>query len=213
MPPLKRRRHVSSSGEKVQDFFKSWSKTYDTPFFQDGLYQPLHRILDARAQALTRRGPVDVAVDLGIGTGQSLTWLPQRARQVVGLDYSADMLAKAARRKAEHSVLVRGTAVELPLRDASVDLMVSCFSMHWWPDVQQGWREMHRVLKAGSTTLVLVPSSALLNLPSLKQAWSTTLVHWLPPADYARMARQAGFTMRLPRQVYPTAYLLEGLKA
>ncbi|MBI5496402.1 MAG: class I SAM-dependent methyltransferase [Deltaproteobacteria bacterium] len=195
----------------VQAFFQAWSGTYDMPFYQDGLYGPLHRVLHDRASVLARRGRMKVAVDVGIGTGQSLGWLPAVADCVVGVDLSVQMLALAQTRRPPTAVLVRASAAALPLPDAAVDLVVSCFSMHWWPDIARGWRELFRILRPGATALVLVPSSSLLALPAFRAALGRAqLVRWLPPGEYAAMARAAGLATRLPRNVYAGSWLLEG---
>ncbi|MHB8872494.1 MAG: class I SAM-dependent methyltransferase [Myxococcaceae bacterium] len=90
------------------------------------------RTPDAVLQAAAERvgGPVELALDLGCGTGAALRAFRPRCQALVGVDRSAGMLAEARRllpndpgQPPVH--LVRGDALELPFA-ARFDL-VTCF--------------------------------------------------------------------------------------
>ena len=92
-----------------------------------------------------------VVVDLGAGTGQGSRALKDRYRraQVVAVDLSAAMLAQARRHQRWLRPFHRlaGDAHQLPLRDASVDLVFSNLALQWCNDPDAVFRETRRVLK------------------------------------------------------------------
>ena len=113
-------------------FFDRWSASYDRPGLQDATYRPVHdavmaRLADAQSAAV---------LDLGCGTGQLTLRLTERFpdAHVIGIDYSAGMLGEAALRVGARANLVQADAHELPLRPASVDVVVCTESFHWYRD-------------------------------------------------------------------------------
>ena len=201
---------MATHGEGVQAYFREWSRTYDQPHFQDNIYKPLQVVLQQRLMQAGAGKPLDAVLDVGMGTGQSLTWLPALATHVVGLDYSADMLRCAQERKVAGCGLIRASATDLPLADACMQACISCFSIHWWPDIAAGLAEMFRVTRPGGVSLVMIPSVALLALMGGGGfRGHGQLVHWLAPSKYAQMARKAGWLTRIPVEVARGAWLLE----
>ena len=112
--------------------FDRWSASYDRPGLQDATYRPVHDAVIAR---LAGAQPA-VVLDLGCGTGQLTLRLTERfpAAHVIGIDYSAGMLGEAALRVGARARLVQADAHELPLRTASVDVVVCTESFHWYRD-------------------------------------------------------------------------------
>jgi len=96
-----------------------------------------------------------VWVDLGCGDGPVAFALAQLSQAVIVLvDPNRDALARAARRAEElglagRMVAVAGAAEDLPLADASTDLIVSRGSIFFWDDQPAGVREVYRVLRPG----------------------------------------------------------------
>ncbi|MEW5847712.1 MAG: methyltransferase domain-containing protein [Myxococcota bacterium] len=203
---------MGAHDQDVQAFFRQWSQTYDDAQLQDRVYLPLQEQIVRRLQWLRPSlKPLDRILDVGVGTGQSLAALRALVPAVLGLDPSTDMLRRARERLPEGCGVMRATAEHVPLRDASVDACVSCFSIHWWPDVEAGLREMHRVLRPHGVALIMIPTTSLLGLQSMSVGWRhpAQLTHWKPPSWYARQAQAAGLTTRLPREVARGAWLLE----
>jgi len=92
-------------------------------------------------------GPADGrrALDLGCGTGFVAASLGRRGWRVVGVDFSAPMLAAA---DARGTALVRARAEALPLRTASVALVTSGTAFHWFQPAP-ALAEIARVLEPG----------------------------------------------------------------
>jgi len=82
-------------------------------------------------------------LDVACGTGLSPRWIAPLGYTVIGVDISADQLSIAR----DRLVAVRGDAAALPLRDASVDAVITTYSAA--PDHAGSAREAFRVLKPG----------------------------------------------------------------
>ncbi|MDQ6650938.1 MAG: class I SAM-dependent methyltransferase [Actinomycetota bacterium] len=106
------------------------------------------------------------ALELGCGTGYVSAWLARRGASVVALDPTPGQLAIAASCQREFGPgfpLVRAVAEQLPLRDASVDFMISEYGAAIWADPYRWIPEAARVLRPGGE-LVLLGNSTLLML-------------------------------------------------
>ncbi len=99
-------------------------------------------------------------LEIGAGTGANLSlYPPERVTDIVALEPSAAMLAKARARipqcpPAPRSLLVRATAEELPFADESFDTVVACLVFCTIPDSSRAAREMVRVLRPRGRVLV-----------------------------------------------------------
>jgi malonyl-CoA O-methyltransferase len=115
-----------------------------------------------------------VVLDLGAGTGHAAAALKRRFRpsQVVALDLAPGMLVEAARRQ----TLLRGfrrvcaDAGSLPLRDSSVDLILSNLMLQWCNDLDAVFAECRRVLKPGG--LLTFTTFGPDTLVELRRAWA-----------------------------------------
>lgn len=90
-----------------------------------------HPLVVERMRAfLELETPLALAVDVGCGTGLSTVALTAIAREVVGVDPSEEMLARATR--APGLRYLAGSAAALPLPDASADLLTVSNAFHWF---------------------------------------------------------------------------------
>lgn len=90
----------------------------------------------------------------------------------LGLDISAEMLrraARSARASGLHLPLLRADAMELPVRDGSLDGVTAHSVLYLLPDPLAGLAEVRRVLRAGGRLALLEPRAAR---PSARAAWS-----------------------------------------
>lgn len=98
--------------------------------------------------------PASVALDLCCGTGDLSIALSKGARaRVLGSDFCHPMLT-AARRKAALPFF-EADALELPVADASLDLITVAFGFRNLANYERGLRELRRVLKPGGTVAIL----------------------------------------------------------
>jgi SAM-dependent methyltransferase len=97
-------------------------------------------------------------LDLGCGTGFTLSLLPPTARGV-GVDYSHAAL-RFARTRASRAELVRGSAYALPFADGSFDAVLALDVLEHLDDDVGAARELRRVLAPGGAAIVTVPAFA-----------------------------------------------------
>lgn len=95
-------------------------------------------------------------LEIGIGSGLNLPFYPARVSEIIGLDPSVQ-LAAMARQAAERSSLpvslVEGSAEAIPLDDASVDTVVTTWTLCSVPAAGIALQEVRRVLKPGGQLL------------------------------------------------------------
>jgi demethylmenaquinone methyltransferase/2-methoxy-6-polyprenyl-1,4-benzoquinol methylase len=102
--------------------------------------------------------PDSKVLDLCCGTGDLLLALGAGGRPVLGGDFCHPMLVAAKRkiaaRRAAASVF-ESDALQLPLRDASLDLLTVAFGFRNLANYEAGLFEMRRVLKPGGMAAIL----------------------------------------------------------
>jgi ubiquinone/menaquinone biosynthesis C-methylase UbiE len=89
-------------------------------------------------------------LEIGVGSGLNLPFYSQKMERVIGLDPSPKLLsmARQAARPASGPVeFVEGSAEAIPLEDASVDTVVTTWTLCSIPDAPRSLSEMRRVLK------------------------------------------------------------------
>ena len=117
----------------------------------------LHHRWRARAADLAAVGPGATALDVATGTGDLALELARRVGpggEVVGSDFSEEML-EIARRKAPDLRFEWGNALELPYEDGRFDAATVGFGARNFSDLDQGLREMARVVRPGGRVVVL----------------------------------------------------------
>lgn len=97
---------------------------------------------------------IGTVAEIGVGTG-NLAGKLMETQNVVGIDQSVNMLI-AAKRKFPELKLRMGTFMELPLRDNTVDTVVSCYAFHHCNTEERiiALREMDRVLKSEGRIII-----------------------------------------------------------
>lgn len=135
------------------------SRTYDVwAWFYDRTFGALVVQRQKRAVATLVLQPGDRVLDLGVGTGMTLGYYPDDVR-VIGLDLSAGMLDKAAKKTREqglrHCALVRGDAMMPPLAEAAFDHILITHVITVVSDPQRLMRWAARLLKPGGRIVVL----------------------------------------------------------
>ncbi len=93
-------------------------------------------------------------LEVGIGTGYWLNLLQQVTPELFGLDYSLGMLRQAQKQPVPLE-LARGSAIQLPYRDHSFDLIYCVDAIHHFGDHRAFIAEALRVLKLGGTLAVI----------------------------------------------------------
>jgi ubiquinone/menaquinone biosynthesis C-methylase UbiE len=132
-----------SSQPDIAAAYDDWAETYDTD---------LNRTRDLAAEVL-RQADLDLTgrkvVEVGCGTGRNTAWLAERSTEVVALDFSAEMLAKARARLNDPRVrFVRHDArAKWPLADSSADVVIAMLILEHIENLETFFAEAARVLR------------------------------------------------------------------
>jgi len=104
-------------------------------------------------------------LDICCGTGHMTRALlkerPRGARPILAADFAREMLSRGAKRFAARkpgepaAIAIEADALHLPLREASMDLIVTAFGFRNLANYEAGLREFGRVLKPGGQLGIL----------------------------------------------------------
>ena len=114
----------------------------------------MHQRWRERAVELARVGPGSRALDVATGTGDFAVALRAAGAEVVGCDFSEEMLERA-RRKEPSARFEWADALALPYEDDSFDAATVGFGARNFSDLGKGLREMVRVVRPGGRVVVL----------------------------------------------------------
>ena len=125
------------------------------------VYDAMNRVmtagLDGRWRAETAAAvvrPGDRVLDSCCGTGDLALASGRIGGRVTGVDFSEPMLQRA-RQKSSDVTWVQGDALALPFEDASFDAATVGFGVRNLSDLEDGLRELRRVLKPGGRVGIL----------------------------------------------------------
>jgi demethylmenaquinone methyltransferase/2-methoxy-6-polyprenyl-1,4-benzoquinol methylase len=114
----------------------------------------MHQRWRERAVELARVGPGSRALDVATGTGDLAIALRSAGADVVGCDFSEEMLERA-RRKEPRIPFEWADALALSYEDDSFDAATVGFGARNFSDLGKGLSEMTRVVKPGGRVVVL----------------------------------------------------------
>jgi ubiquinone/menaquinone biosynthesis C-methylase UbiE len=94
-------------------------------------------------------------LEIGIGSGLNLPLYSPSVQHVIGLDPSPRLLemARGAQRRNLPVDFIEGSAEGIPLEKASIDTVVTTWTLCSIPDADRALRETHRVLKPAGRLL------------------------------------------------------------
>jgi demethylmenaquinone methyltransferase/2-methoxy-6-polyprenyl-1,4-benzoquinol methylase len=159
-------------------------------FGQDYLWRPraLWALDRFRARRTVRR-----VLDVGCGPGELTTLAARQFRgaEVVGVDFTGAMVERAAHRPdrgrfGRRLEFGRASAMHLPFRPGSFDVVMSAFVVRNLVDLRGAYRELRRVLVPGGTLLTLEitePDSPMFR--STFHAYFDRVVPWLGAAVHS----------------------------
>jgi ArsR family transcriptional regulator len=143
---------VKKRQDKMRSFFDSMAGRLGKDYVPGKSWKSL-------AEALLRLMPPLVIADLGAGDGAFALLLAQRARQVIAVDASANMLEfgreQAARHGIENVEFRLGDMEEPPIDDAAVDLVFFSQSLHHALHPERAIHEAARILRRAGRIAIL----------------------------------------------------------
>ena len=140
----------------------------------------------------------DRVLDVGCGGGKAISRiLEETRREVAGVDHSPEAVktARSVNRAAISSGrlrIVESSVENLPFRDGFFDVVTAFETTYFWPELQAGLTEIHRVLNRGGR---LVIANEFADRASAG-AWAGRLNMHVPDSEaLAGAAYEAGFLM------------------
>jgi ubiquinone/menaquinone biosynthesis C-methylase UbiE len=142
------------SGQVIAHFDQE-SASYAARRAQEFGFQTQLRLVDQMLAGCSGR-----VLDLGCGSGAAVPLFRRRGFDVVGVDFSPEMLTYARRQFAADArvTFCRANAESLPFRSDSLDHLVCLGLMEYLDTHEQAVREIARVLRAGGTAVFSIPS-------------------------------------------------------
>ena len=170
--------------QKVDQLFGAIAARYD--LVNDIQSLGLHRIWKRRVVVLANFNEGETGLDLCCGTGDIAIGLAKRGGAVVGMDLNRPMLLQAAARLAKRGDqcvrLAQADALNLPLGNHSLDLVTIGYGLRNLGSMEDGLREITRVLKPGGRLLILdfgKPANRLLPIGLLPIPRMDSACFWL----------------------------------
>ena len=152
---------------------------------------------------LARLEPGQVVLDLGSGAGLDVLLSARRVSpggQVYGVDMTDEMLALANANKEKvgvtNATFLKGTIENVPLPDASVDVVISNCVINLAEDKAAVMKEAFRVLKPGGRFAVADMVELETLAPEVKKSldqWAGCISGTIPIDDYRAALVDAGF--------------------
>lgn len=139
---------------EVRDGYQRWSATYDLPG------NPLISAEQPAVWRLLERSAPRRALDAACGTGRHTLRLVELGHEVIAVDSTPSMLARA-RDKAPEAEFLEGDLRALPLHDGAVDLAVCALALEHLEDLKLPVAELARVVRPGGTVIISESHPAL----------------------------------------------------
>ena len=155
--------------------------------------------------------PGDTVLDIGSGSGTDAliaSILAGESGTVYGLDITPAMRQKLLRNAHEMNAtnvnVLEGNAEQIPLPDATIDVVTSNGVLNLVPDKPAAFREIARVLKPGGRLQI---ADIALRVPVSEksradpQLWAECVVGAIVEDDYVSQLRTAGLEVDIVRQM------------
>lgn len=148
---------------------------------------------------------IELAADVGSGTGRLLPLLEHRAHRIVALDTSLPMLQQAVRRPdflLEQTCAVQGDAFGLPLRGGSFDAVTCMRVLFHFKDVRPLLAEIRRTSKIRGTLICDTSAWSPRSLVPLGRARWGDRVATLSQERFRQLAGEAGWRVRAEKPCF-----------
>jgi SAM-dependent methyltransferase len=130
-----------------------------------------------------------------------LRWVAEQGASPAGVDVSLDVVAAARRVLSAHNPAFTGGDVrELPIRDASIDVVYSMGTIEHFPEYAVAVREMFRVLKPGGIAIIGVPNKLdpflrplMVHVMNATGLYGYGVEKSFTPGELQRLVESAGF--------------------
>ena len=185
----------------LNEFAKA-AKIYETD--KGGVYKMCRKDYPDVLEELEKEPFTDL-LDCGCGPAPMLTLLHEKypEKHYTGIDLTPEMIEVAKSKNMEGVELIVGDCENLPFDDQSFDAVICCQSFHHYPNVQNFFNSVYRVLRPGGR-LILRDMTAKtapvlwffnhVELPVVNMTGHGD-VHVYSVAEVRELCRKAGLTL------------------
>lgn len=136
-------------------------------------------------------------LDLGCGGGRNIEYFLTKADKVYGLDHSEASVKITSERNKEaiesgRCKILLGDVKSLPFEDESIDVVTAFETIYFWSDIEECFKEIHRVLKKDGKFLICNEVSSMKRKDVRKLSRVINLKVYTPK-DLTKMLRNVGF--------------------
>lgn len=103
----------------------------------------------------------NVCLDIGCGGGANVRKLLEKSPygRVVGIDHSEISVEKSkkinkAGIESKRCEILQGDVMKLPFRDETFDVITAFETIYFWPDINEAFKQVYRVLKVSGTFMI-----------------------------------------------------------
>lgn len=215
-----RRAEATVAKDAARSQFDDWAAWYDRTVLNELVFFPSIRACQEEIARwrIDRLDQPYRMLDVGCGTGSLLSLMSRdaAAERLVGLDYSPEMVRRAAVKfaalpSATRLHAVNGDAERLPFGPDTFDVVTCCNSFHHYPHPARAMQEFRRVLRGGGLLLLIDGfRDNVLGYLIFEVAVKLAERHirHLTAADYRRGLTTAGFASVAQRKLNVLAPLL-----
>ncbi len=139
--------------------FSKAAKVYETD--KGGVYKLCRKDYPEVLEELEKEDFNDL-LDCGCGPAPMLYLLHEKYpnKHFTGIDLTPEMIEAAKSKNMENVELLVGDCENLPFEDNSFDLVICCQSFHHYPNVQNFFNSVYRVLRPGGRLILRDMSSS-----------------------------------------------------
>ena len=136
----------------IKEFNKAAEK-YETD--QAGIYKMCRKDYPKILEEIEKED-FETLLDIGCGTAPMLSLLTEKYpnKKYTGVDLSPNMIEKAKSKKIKNTTFLIGDAEALPLEDNKYDIIINSQSFHHYPNPEDFFHEVERVLKANGKLIL-----------------------------------------------------------
>lgn len=132
--------------KEIKKLYKEWSSDYDK-YSKYNVYIAMHK---NKILSLLNLKKSDKVLDLGCGTGRLTTQISKKVKNVVGVDFSKDMLNIAKEKSKKNSNIqykYLNITKRLPFKDKSFDKVLSILVVNHIKQLDKLLKEVYHILK------------------------------------------------------------------
>lgn len=153
-------------------------------------------------------------LDIGCGGGATLKRLLKHSEnsKVYGIDISQESVAKSKKVCSDmlnkRIFVCQGSAEMLPYEREKFDLVTAVETIYFWPNIQNCFKEVYRVLKPGGQFAIMVEAAD-------KDSMWTNIIEGMRtyfPEQIVKMLNEAGFTESKSHSKKPMYAIIIGTK-